>query len=140
MNGKPLKKLISLLILLPIAIVLIVLSVANRHPVVFNLDPINPDQPFLSFTLPFFVFLFIALLAGMILGSMSTWVTQGKHRKHARESKREAIKWQHEAEEQKLRAKAIESQSAENQHAPSDSQNKLFSSSSSKPLAIANNS
>lgn len=98
------RKLVSLLILLPVAIVLIVLSVANRHSVVFNLDPINPEQPFLSLTLPFFVFLFAAVLAGMVVGSMATWFAQGKHRKMARTQKRDAVKWQHEAEEQKVRA------------------------------------
>ncbi len=98
------KKLISLIIFAPIAIILIILSVANRHPVVFNFDPINPQQPFLAVTLPFFVFIFLALLTGLLLGSLSTWFTQGKHRKNARETKREAVKWQREAEEQKTRA------------------------------------
>ncbi len=101
------KKLISLIILAPVAILLIILSVANRHPVVFNFDPINPQQPFLAVTLPFFVFIFLALLAGLLLGSLSTWFTQGKHRKNARETKREAVKWQREAEEQKERAEQV---------------------------------
>lgn len=95
------KKLISLAIFVPLAIVLIVLSVANRHLVTFNLDPINPEQPFLAFTMPFFVFLFLALLTGLLLGSVFTWFTQSKHRKFAREKKHEAAKWQNEAEEQK---------------------------------------
>ena len=98
------KKLLSLIILAPLAVILIVLSVANRHAVVFKLDPINPEQPFLAVTLPFFVFLFLALLAGLLLGSMFTWFRQSKHRKLARETKREAVKWQHEAEQQKERA------------------------------------
>ncbi len=98
------RKLISLVIFAPIAIVLIVLSVANRHPVTFNLDPFNPEQPFLAVTLPFFVFLFVALFAGLLIGSISTWFTQSKHRKLAREEKRETVKWQNEAEQQKQRA------------------------------------
>ena len=98
------KKLISLAVFVPLAIVLIVLSVANRHLVTFNMDPINPAQPFLSFTMPFFVFLFLALLAGLLLGSVFTWFSQSKHRKFARKQKHEADKWQHEAEEQKQRA------------------------------------
>ena len=98
------KKLISPAIFVPLAIVLIVLSVANRHPVTFNLDPINPTQPFLAFTLPFFVFLFLALLSGLFLGSIFNWFYQSKHRKFSREKKHEAAKWQNEAEEQKQRA------------------------------------
>ncbi|MCF6322108.1 MAG: lipopolysaccharide assembly protein LapA domain-containing protein [Rhizobiaceae bacterium] len=112
------KKLVSLIIFIPIAIVLIVLSVANRHPVVFNLDPINPDQPFLAITLPFFVFLFAALLIGLLLGGMATWFTQGKHRKLARETKREATKWQHEAQEQKTRAEQVIGQISDNVSSP----------------------
>jgi len=98
------KKLISLAVFVPLAIVLIVLSVANRHLVTFNVDPINPAQPFLAFTMPFFVFLFLALLTGLLLGSIFTWFSQSKHRKFAREKKHEAAKWQSEAEEQKQRA------------------------------------
>lgn len=112
------RKLISLLVLLPIAIVLIVLSVANRHSVVFNLDPINPAQPFLSLTLPFFVFLFAAVLTGMVIGSLATWFAQGKHRKMARTQKRDAVKWQHEAQEQKVRAdSAVDQMTGEGENA-----------------------
>jgi uncharacterized integral membrane protein len=102
------KKLVSIVVFAPIAIVLIALSVANRHPVRFSLDPINTDQPFLAINLPFFVFLFIALLAGLLLGGMVTWLSQAKHRKLARQTKREATKWQREAGEQKQRAEQAE--------------------------------
>ena len=101
------KKLISIAVFVPLAIVLIVLSVANRHLVTFNMDPINPAQPFLAFTMPFFVFLFLALLTGLFLGSMFTWFSQSKHRKFAREKKHEAAKWQSEAEEQKKLAEQL---------------------------------
>ncbi len=38
------KKLINLVILLPIAIILIVLSVANRHAVTLSLNPFEPSD------------------------------------------------------------------------------------------------
>ena len=98
------KKILSFLIFAPIAIALIVLSVANRHPVRLNFDPINPEQPFLAFSLPFFVFLFIALFAGLLLGAVTTWFTQAKYRKLARQGKRDTAKWQRQADEQKQRA------------------------------------
>ncbi len=98
------KKLVSALILLPVAIALIILSVANRHEVMFNFDPINPQQPFLAVTQPFFVFLFAAVLTGMVIGSLATWLSQGKYRKLARQQKRDALKWKSEADEQKKRA------------------------------------
>ena len=97
-----LRKLTFLFIALPIAIVLICLSVANRHSVTFSLDPINAVDPALSFVMPFFVFIFVAFLSGMILGGIATWFTQGKNR-----NKSEVKKWQNEAENQKKRAEEL---------------------------------
>lgn len=101
------RKLIFLFIALPVAVILILLSVANRHPVRLGLDPFNTADPVLSFTLPFFAFLFIALFTGMIIGSVATWFKQGKYRKYARKEHVEAVKWQSEAEAQKKRAEEL---------------------------------
>lgn len=98
------KKILSFLIFVPIAITLIVLSVANRHPVRLNFDPINTEQPFLAFSMPFFIFLFIALITGLLLGAVMTWFSQAKYRKLARQGKRETAKLQRQADEQKQRA------------------------------------
>ncbi len=92
------KRIISLLILVPVAIVLIVLSVANRQTVTLALNPFDPGDQVLSIDLPFFVFLFAALILGLIVGSVATWLTQGKHRARARSSKKEAVKWHKEAD------------------------------------------
>lgn len=102
-----LRKLVFLFIALPVAITLILLSVANRHLVQMSLDPFNSADPAVAFSLPFFVYLFVALMAGMILGSMATWFTQGKHRKAARREHTDAVKWQGEAENQKKRAEEL---------------------------------
>ena len=92
------KRIISLLILVPIAIVLIVLSVANRQSVTLALNPFDRSDHVMSLTLPFFVFLFAAVIFGMIIGSAATWLSQGKHRARARTSKKEAVKWHKEAD------------------------------------------
>jgi len=101
------RKLIFLFVALPVAIFLIVLSVANRHEVTLGLDPFNSATPVFSVTLPFFVYLFGACLLGMIIGSMATWYTQGKYRKSAKARQSDALKWQHEAESQKKRAEEL---------------------------------
>lgn len=101
------RKLIFLFIALPVAIVLIVLSVANRQSVQMSLDPFNAVDPVFAFTLPFFVFLFAALLAGMVIGSCATWFKQGKYRKNARKEHSESVKWQDEAKTQKKRAEEL---------------------------------
>ena len=95
------KKLINLIILVPLAIVLIILCVANRQSATLALNPFRPEDGVLSFTAPFFVFLFLAVIFGVLLGSAATWISQGKHRKRARAEAREAMRWHDEANRQK---------------------------------------
>lgn len=90
------KKFFNLIFLLPLAIVLILLSVANRQMTTFSLDPLNTETPAISFQLPLFVFLFLAIILGMIIGSSLTWMSQGKHRRALREKSYEANQLQRE--------------------------------------------
>ena len=64
----------------------------------------------LAVSAPFFVFLFIALISGMLIGSAATWFSQGKHRKRARTEAKEAIRWQGEADRHRTRAEDIAGQ------------------------------
>jgi uncharacterized integral membrane protein len=100
-------RFIKLIVLVPIAIILVVLSVANRHFVTLALNPFRPDDTLLSVSLPLFVFLFIALMAGVILGSLVTWFAQGRYRKQARDEAHEARKWLEEAGKQRTRVEEI---------------------------------
>jgi hypothetical protein len=72
-------------VLVPLAVVLIALAVANREMVAFTLDPFNPGNPGLTLSLPLFIFLFAALGLGVVIGSVATWVRQGRYRKLARQ-------------------------------------------------------
>ncbi|MEZ5810642.1 MAG: LapA family protein [Rhizobiaceae bacterium] len=83
-------RLVVVLILLPIAIVLIALAVANRGLAPFTIDPFNPGNPALTMELPLFVWLFAALALGVLIGSATTWFKQGSYRRAARENKRQA--------------------------------------------------
>ncbi|EYR83288.1 MULTISPECIES: LapA family protein [unclassified Shinella] len=104
------KRVVNILVLIPIGIVLIVLSVANRQSVTLALNPFRPEDSVLSVTAPFFVYLFLAVIFGLVIGSLATWFTQGKYRKRARIEASEAVKWHGEAEKHKTRAEAIASQ------------------------------
>ena len=84
------RKFFNYIFLLPLAIVLILLSVANRQPVRFSLDPLNSVTPALSLELPLFVFLFAAVILGMLVGGALVWISQGRHRKALREKSLEA--------------------------------------------------
>lgn len=91
------RKAFNVVILAPLAIVLVVLSVANRQTVAMALNPFRPEDPLLRMEAPFFVFLFAALIIGMLLGSLVTWFAQGKYRRRARVLGDESVKWQSRA-------------------------------------------
>ena len=91
-----LRRFIWLLLAIPAAIFLVTLAVANRHAVRLVLDPFRPEAPVISMELPFFVYLFATLMLGVILGGITTWMTQGHYRKTARVRTQDAMKWQSE--------------------------------------------
>ncbi|MDA4846328.1 LapA family protein [Hoeflea poritis] len=101
------RKLINIVILVPVAIILIVLSVANRGTATLALNPFDPGDTVLSVSAPFFVFLFLAVMIGMVIGSLATWFRQGKYRKKARQEAKEAVRWHTEADRQRERAEAV---------------------------------
>lgn len=86
------KRFLFLVILVPLAVVVVVLSVANRHAVVLSLDPFAAGAPALSVTAPLFVVLFIALALGVVLGGIATWLRQGRWRRRARIEHAEAAR------------------------------------------------
>lgn len=95
-------RLVQVLVFLPLAIILIALSVANRHSVTISLDPFGGGgaaEPALSLSAPLFLVIFLALFVGVVIGGVATWISQGKWRKTARLSRREARQWQSRADE-----------------------------------------
>lgn len=96
-----LRRIIFVLFLIPLAIILIALTVANRMPVPLNLDVFNPSNPAVSFTAPLFVWLYGAALIGVVVGGIGSWLAQGKHRKRERVYRKESQKLRYEIEETK---------------------------------------
>lgn len=103
-------RFVKLVIFVPIAIVLIVLSVANRHSVTVALNPFRPEDNVIALTLPLFVLLLLVLMIGVVLGSMVTWFSQGRHRKRARDEAHEARKWREEADRHRSRIEEMNTQ------------------------------
>jgi len=87
-----LNRLLTFIVFLPLAIVLVALAVANRTLAPFTLDPFDPGNPALTLHWPLFVYVFIALALGLIVGSVATWFRQGHYRKLAREKSAEAAR------------------------------------------------
>jgi uncharacterized protein HemY len=93
-----LRRLIWLVVAFPAAVVLITLAIANRHRVRLVLDPFRPADPTISLVLPFYAYLFAALLLGVVIGGLATWLTQAQWRRNARQRSAEAHRWQAEAD------------------------------------------
>lgn len=84
-----LRRIVLILIVLPVSLGLIALAVANRHDVSLVLDPFAHDAA-LAVQVPLFVLIFATLILGVLLGGMAVWVKQGRFRRAAREAGREA--------------------------------------------------
>lgn len=96
------KAFFKALILVPVALAIVLFSVANRAPVRVSFDPISRDAPVLAFDLPLFAVVLAAIAVGVLIGGLASWLAQGKHRKAARRNRREAEALRNEA--QSLRA------------------------------------
>lgn len=112
------RRALTLLILVPLAIVVVVLSVANRASVTFSLDPFGGDPPALSLTAPFFVFLFAALGLGVLIGGIAAWIRQGRWRALARAERAELVRTREEVE--RLRQRIAEAPPAPGLPVPAD--------------------
>ncbi len=80
------RKLVSALVLVPLAIVLIAFAVANRESIIVSLDPFDQANPALSIRLPLFVLILIVVIAAVIIGGIAAWLRQSKWRRAARQA------------------------------------------------------
>jgi uncharacterized membrane protein (DUF106 family) len=78
------RRIVSTLVLVPLAIVLIAFAVANRQTVVVSLDPFDHANPALSISLPLFGLVLIVIIAAVIVGGIAAWLRQSKWRHAAR--------------------------------------------------------
>jgi hypothetical protein len=95
------RRVLFLIPLIALATVMVILSVANRGLVTFSLDPFGGNA--LSVSGPLFVFLFAALLLGIIIGGVAAWLRQGRWRHAARVARAEAAKLKGELERRRSR-------------------------------------
>jgi len=91
-------RFLKALILLPIAIVVVLLAVANRAPVTLSLDPFSQEAPEFALQLPLFAVIFAAVAVGVVIGGVASWLAQGKNRRARRRFRREADQLRHETE------------------------------------------
>jgi uncharacterized integral membrane protein len=98
-----LRKIVNILVVLPLAILFVAFAVANRHVVTLSFDPFNSADPALGVKLPLFAVIIVVAMFGVLAGGIATWFGQHKWRKAARENEAEA--WQARTELAELRAR-----------------------------------
>ena len=84
-----LRKIVHWLILVPLALILLIFAVANRHLVTVTLDPFDSSDPVLAATMPLFGVILLSAILGVICGGVATWLEQSHWRRAARKAQAE---------------------------------------------------
>ena len=79
-----LRKIVSFLILAPLALAIVLFAVSNRAPVLLGFDPFGAQPPMFAYPMPLFLALLAALIAGVVVGGTAAWSRQRKWRRRAR--------------------------------------------------------
>ncbi len=78
------RKIVLALILIPLAILIVALAVANREIVAVSFDPFSRAEPAFLLRAPLFVLVFVLVIVGVIIGGIASWLRQSKWRRAAR--------------------------------------------------------
>ncbi len=84
------RKFLTALIVIPLALVLVTFAVANRHFVTVSFDPFMAADPALSVTLPLFLLLILVGAVGVVAGGCAVWFGQRHWRRAARRNEADA--------------------------------------------------
>jgi uncharacterized integral membrane protein len=102
------RKFITALILVPLAIIVVALAVANRQTVVVSFDPFNQAHPAFALPLPLYALVLGLVIGGVLVGGVAAWLRQGKWRRAARLAQGEARELRTELDRLKRRTGAGE--------------------------------
>src|SRR5215470_7989983 len=92
------RRIVTALILLPLAIVVISFAVANRQSVVVSFDPFDQAHPAFTRALPLYL-----LMLMLLIGGVAAWLRQGKWRRAARHADAQARELRAEVDHLKRR-------------------------------------
>ena len=79
-----LRKIVTAVIVVPLATVIVAFAVANRRSVTVSFDPFSSASPAYAATVPLFVIIFAVLILGVLVGGIAAWIRQSKWRRTAR--------------------------------------------------------
>jgi uncharacterized integral membrane protein len=78
------RKIISAVILVPLAAIIIIFAVANRQSVTVSFDPFSTTSPAYAVTLPLFLLVVMLIILGVLIGGTIAWIGQARWRRAAR--------------------------------------------------------
>jgi uncharacterized integral membrane protein len=78
-------RFLKYLILVPVTIVVLAFAYANKHAVVVSIDPLAGDASQWTVKGPLFLVIIASVIVGVVAGAVSTWFSQGRHRRLARQ-------------------------------------------------------
>jgi hypothetical protein len=78
------RKIITALILVPLAIAFVMFAVANRQMVVVSFDPFDQAHPAFTLTRPLYQLILVLVIGGVVIGGAAAWLRQAKWRRAAR--------------------------------------------------------
>ena len=84
-------------VFLPLALLFLAFSVANRHVVNVRLDPFAAQESAAALSMPLFALILSALVLGVLIGGLTVWFSQGRYRKAARLARAESERLRNEA-------------------------------------------
>ena len=102
------RKIVTALVLVPLAIAFITFAVANRQIVVISLDPFDQTHPAIAMSLPLFALILVFIIGGVVVGGIAAWLKQSKWRRAARLAEWEARELRAEVDELKRRSSTTE--------------------------------
>ena len=84
------RKLLAVLVLIPLGIVIVMFAVANRETITVAFDPFDTRNPALALKTPLYVLIFVLVGVGIVAGGIAAWLKQHKWRVRARRAEAEA--------------------------------------------------
>jgi uncharacterized integral membrane protein len=92
-------RFLKVAVLVLCGIILLGFAFANREFVTVSFDPFSTtDNAAFSVPAPLFAVVTVAAMLGVVAGALATWLSQGRHRRASRQSRREADKWRAQAQ------------------------------------------
>ena len=92
------QKVLSVILAILAIAIIVPFGVANRHLVPVTLDPVRRLDSTLAYDVPLSLVIFVAFMAGLLIGAFVMWMSQSRWRQTARIRTREAYRWRSEAD------------------------------------------